>query len=93
MCFICGIEDNDNEDDGDDGDDGNAGNISEARVVKETIQDEKVNKEAVQNDEAPADNIQVESQVPPVTNERVEVENLNENVNKAIEDEVIEERE
>ncbi|KAI3742489.1 hypothetical protein L1987_60173 [Smallanthus sonchifolius] len=88
-----GVEDNNDEDDGYGGDDGNAGDRSEVRDVKETVQDEQVSKEDVQDNEAPVDNNQVESQVSPVTDKRIEVENLTENVDKIVEDEVIVEKE
>ncbi|KAI3773635.1 hypothetical protein L1987_48165 [Smallanthus sonchifolius] len=91
-----GIEDNNDEDDGydgDDGDDENVGNRFEARVNKEQVQDQQKNDEIVQDSEAHVDNIQVESQESPVTDERIEVENLNENVDMDVENEVIIEKE
>ncbi|KAI3742459.1 hypothetical protein L1987_60142 [Smallanthus sonchifolius] len=94
-----GIEDNDNGDDGDGGDDdndgdgGNVGNRVEARFNKEQVQDQLINDEVVQDSEADVDNIQVESQESHVTDERVKVKNLTENVDKIVEDEVIVEKE
>ncbi|KAI3825220.1 hypothetical protein L1987_06698 [Smallanthus sonchifolius] len=84
-----GIEDHDD----DDGDDGDAGESGASRVNKQQVQDAAINDEAVQVRETHVDNVKVESQVSPMTAERDEPDNVNEIVNKDIEDEVIIERE